>query len=133
MPGSAGRPNVKRILIAEDDPTNQFVIRAILVAAGFDVLIRENGEEALQAVRNERPDLILLDMMMPGMDGTEVCRRLRALPGLGEVPVVFLSARVHDEDEPEDPTLGPVTHLSKPFDPQLLVGLVRRKIGGSGP
>ena len=61
-----------------------------------------------------------------------VCRRLRALPGLAEVPVIFLSARVRDEEEPEDPSLGPVTHVSKPFDPQELVGLVRRTIGGAG-
>jgi len=121
-----------RVLMVDDDPAMLRLLEVNFRIEGFVVESATRGEEALALAEATPPAAVLLDMMMPGMDGTEVCRRLRALPGLAEVPVIFLSARVRDEEEPEDPSLGPVTHVSKPFDPQELVGLVRRTIGGAG-
>lgn len=125
MPGSAGRPDVKRILIAEDDPTNQFVIRAILVAAGFDVLIRENGEEALLAARSELPDLILLDMMMPVMDGYQTARQISSDPAFDGIPIVALTARAMLGDEERTLDAGCDAYLRKPISRRLLVDTVR--------
>ena len=122
-------PEGTRVLTVDDDPAMLRLLEVNFRLEGFVVDSATRGDEALAIAEATPPAAVLLDMMMPGMDGLEVCRRLRALPGLAEVPVIFLSARVRDDDEPEDPTLGPVTHLSKPFDPQLLVGLVRRRIG----
>jgi DNA-binding response OmpR family regulator len=121
-----------RVLLVDDDPAMLRLLEVNLRLEGFVVDSATRGEEALAIAAATPPTAVLLDMMMPGMDGTEVCRRLRALPGLEEVPVIFLSARVRDEDEPEDASLGPVSHVSKPFDPQELVGLVRRRIGSRG-
>jgi CheY-like chemotaxis protein len=123
-------PEGTRVLMVDDDPAMLRLLEVNFRLEGFVVDSATRGDEALAIAEATPPAAVLLDMMMPGMDGLEVCRRLRALPGLAEVPVIFLSARVRDDDEPEDPALGPVTHLSKPFDPQLLVGLVRRRIGG---
>ncbi len=119
-----------RVLLVDDDPAMLRLLEVNFRLEGFVVDSATRGDEALAIAEATPPAAVLLDVMMPGMDGTEVCRRLRTLPGLAEVPVVFLSARVRDEDEPDDPALGPVTHVSKPFDPQTLVVLVRRRIGG---
>ena len=119
------------MLLVDDDPAMLRLLEVNFRLEGFVVDRATRGDEALAIAEASPPAAVLLDMMMPGMDGAEVCRRLRSLPGLGDVPVVFLSARVRDEDEPEDPALGPVTYVAKPFDPQALVGLVRRRIGGA--
>jgi DNA-binding response OmpR family regulator len=125
MPGT-------RVLLVDDDPAMLRLLEVNFRLEGFVVDSATRGDEALTIAAATPPAAVLLDMMMPGMDGAEVCRRLRALPGLDRVPVVFLSARVRDDDEPDDGTLGPVTHVAKPFDPQELVGLVRLRIGGEG-
>jgi two-component system phosphate regulon response regulator PhoB len=122
-------PEGTRVLLVDDDPAMLRLLEVNFRLEGFVVESATRGDEALAIAAASPPAAVLLDMMMPGMDGGEVCRRLRVLPGLDQVPVVFLSARVRDEDEPEDAALGPVTHVAKPFDPQELVGLVRRLIG----
>jgi CheY-like chemotaxis protein len=122
-----------RVLLVDDDPAMLRLLEVNFRLEGFVVESATRGEEALAMAEATPPAAVLLDRMMPGMDGMEVCRRLRSLPGLADVPVVFLSAVVRDEDEPEDGSLGPVTHVAKPFDPQELVGLVRRTIGGAVP
>jgi len=123
-------PEGTRVLLVDDDPAMLRLLEVNFRLEGFAVESATRGDEALAIAAASPPAAVLLDMMMPGMDGAEVCRRLRALPGLAQVPVVFLSARVRDDDEPEDAALGPVTHVAKPFDPQELVGLVRQRIGG---
>ena len=122
-------PEGTRVLLVDDDPAMLRLLEVNFRLEGFVVESATRGDEALAIAAASPPTAVLLDMMMPAMDGAAVCRRLRALPGLDQVPVVFLSARVRDEDEPEDAALGPVTHVAKPFDPQELVGLVRRLIG----
>ena len=122
----------RRVLMVDDDPVILRLLAVNFRLEGFEVMSATRGDEALAVAAASPPDAVLLDIMMPGMDGPEVCRRLRSLPGLGEVPVVFLSARIRDDDdEPVDPALGPVSYVAKPFDPQDLVGLVLRRIGGT--
>ena len=83
-----------KILIVEDDPDARKVLSLILKLDGFDVAVAPNGEEALQLLLESRPDLVLLDVMMPEVDGYEVCSRIRANPATAGIPIVMLSGRV---------------------------------------
>ena len=81
------------VVLAEDDPDIQFVARLALKRAGFVVTVVGNGQQALDAVRQSPPDVILLDWMMPELDGPETCRRLKADPATASIPVIFLTAK----------------------------------------
>ncbi len=109
-----------KILIVEDEPQMRRAVSAGLRANGFDVLMAESGEDALDTIPLSRPDIILLDLMMPVLDGRETLRRLRELPGGAEAPVVIMSAaisrRVGDDDV--------VAFLAKPFDLVALLDTV---------
>ncbi len=86
------------------------------------------GQDALARARETDPDLIILDVMMPGLDGWEVCRRLKEDEVTSEIPVIFLSARTQDADRRRGYDLGVVAYVTKPFDPNHLMDLVRRSI-----
>ena len=122
------------MLLIDDDPVIVRLLEVNFRLGGFRVEGAFRGEEALEKARANRPDAIVLDVMMPGVDGYEVCRRLRSDPELGDIPVVFLTARAQDEDIAKGTALGVVDYVTKPFDPEALVALVRRSIdaGGSG-
>ena len=97
-----------RVLLVDDDPAMLRLLEVNFRLEGFVVESASRGDEAARdRARPRRPTRLLLDVMMPGMDGHQVAARLRALPGLAEVPVVFLSARVLEEDEPQEPRSGP--------------------------
>lgn len=114
----------KRILAVDDEPSIVKLVSATLSARGYDVVVAHNGEEALDKVRLEKPDLIVLDIMMPRMDGREVRRRLQADPATSAIPIVFLSA-VGDLDNQLD-TLdsGSGEYMTKPFKPSELADYV---------
>jgi DNA-binding response OmpR family regulator len=97
---------------------------------GYDVETASRGEQALERATETDPDLLILDVMMPGLDGWETCRRLREMPAFTDTPVVFLSARAQDDDRATGIELGPVAYLTKPFDPVRLMELVRRLLDG---
>ena len=103
------------ILIVDDTPTNVAVISGLLKGA-YRTKVATNGEKAL-AIANgaEKPDLIQLDIMMPGMDGYEVCRRLKANPETAEIPVIFLTAKTDAVDEEKGFEVGAVDYIHKPF------------------
>jgi CheY-like chemotaxis protein len=103
-----------RILVAEDDPTNQYVFRAILRSDGYDPVIVENGLQALERARVEKPDLFLLDMMMPVMDGYETAWRIVQDPMFDGVPIVALTARAMQGDAERTMQAGCDDYLSKP-------------------
>ena len=116
---------LKRVLFVEDDPDIQTVARIALEAVGgFTVLGCGSGAEALERVEAFAPDLILLDMLMPGMDGMETLRSLRLLPGAVAVPVVFMTAKVQAQDVAEYRAAGAVDVIAKPFDPMALPATV---------
>jgi CheY-like chemotaxis protein len=92
---------------------------------GLQVLEAEDGSEALEEVRRQRPSLVLLDVMMPGLDGWGVAEQLAADPGTRDIPVVFLSARAAPEDRLRAQELGAVGYVEKPFDPLDLARVVR--------
>ena len=118
---------LKRILHVEDDPSIQAVARVALEAVGgFEVLSCANGQEALDQVLGFAPDFILLDVMMPGMDGPQTLERLRELIDIVEVPVVFMTAKVQPGEVAQYRNLGARDVIIKPFDPMQLAAQVRQ-------
>ncbi|KPA10957.1 response regulator receiver sensor signal transduction histidine kinase [Candidatus Magnetomorum sp. HK-1] len=113
-----------KVLIVDDVPINLKVLRAHLEPSGYQVLSAESGEEALVQAE-KKPDLILLDIMMPEMDGMETCRRLKANPDTADIPVIFLSALTDPESRTGALAIGGVDFIIKPFDEEELVARVK--------
>jgi DNA-binding response OmpR family regulator len=111
----------KRVLVVDDERLIRRLVEVNLLRAGYRVHTAEDGEEALAAIRADRPDLVVLDVMMPRMDGFELLTRLREDPELAELPVIVLSARAHDRDIFEAWRRGATMYLTKPFRPADLL------------
>lgn len=109
-----------RVLLADDDPDIRLVARLALKRAGFEVTAVESGLAAVEQAATARPDVILLDWMMPGMDGPEACARLKADPATAAIPVVFLTAKSMESAGAGAAALGAVGTIGKPFDPLAL-------------
>jgi two-component system alkaline phosphatase synthesis response regulator PhoP len=122
------------VLVVDDEARIVKLVRDYLERAGFAVLTAQDGEAALALARIEQPDLIVLDLMLPGMDGLDVCRRLRQVSG---VPIIMLTARVEEADRVVGLELGADDYVTKPFSPRELVARVRstlrRASGQVGP
>ena len=102
------------VLLVEDEPSQREVLSYNLTAEGFEVVVATNGEEALEAVAETPPDLILLDWMMPHVSGIEVCRRLKARPETRGIPVIMLSARSEEVDKVRGLETGADDYVIKP-------------------
>jgi len=121
---------MSQVLVVDDDPGIVKVVRAYLEQAGFEVSVAYDGKKAMQIARNERPDLVILDLMLPEMDGWDVCRALRKE---SDVPIIMLTARVEESDKLIGLELGADDYVTKPFSPRELVARVRsvlRRVGG---
>lgn len=114
-----------QILIADDNPDNLNIFRARLAAHGYEVVTAMNGEEALALVKQRQPDLILLDYMMPVMDGIEVCRRIKGDPGVPFTPIIMVTAKAGTESVIAALDAGADEYLSKPIDQGALVARVK--------
>jgi CheY-like chemotaxis protein len=114
-----------RILVADDNETNRDILATRLEASGYEVLHAGDGEEALAVTREHRPDLILLDIMMPKLDGIEVCRRLKADAALPFTPIVLVTAKAESSDVVEGLDAGADEYLTKPIDQKALVARVK--------
>lgn len=114
------------ILFAEDEPDIQLVARMALKRAGFRVRVVNNGKEVLAAVQQERPDVLLLDWMMPEMDGPSACRRLKDDPATADIPVIFLTAKSQESEIQRGLSLGAAGYITKPFDALTLGDEVKR-------
>ncbi|HJR03594.1 MAG TPA: response regulator [Methylomirabilota bacterium] len=114
-----------RILIVDDTPANVHILQARLAANGYEIVTATDGEEALAAVRDARPDLILLDVMMPKLDGFEVCRRLRADASLPFIPIILITAKNDPKDIVAGLEAGGDEYLTKPVDQAALVARVK--------
>jgi two-component system sensor histidine kinase/response regulator len=117
--------NTPNILIVDDVPANLMVLGHILKKEGYKVRPVPNGQHALLAAEKEEPDLILLDIMMPDMDGFEVCRRMKEIPKLAEIPVIFISALNDTNDIVKALTSGGVDYISKPFHAEEVLARVK--------
>jgi DNA-binding response OmpR family regulator len=113
-----------RVLVIDDEAPIRLLCRVNLEAAGIDVTEAEDGQVGLEAAREERPDVILLDVMMPGMDGWQVFEELVQDERTSEIPIVFLTARAELRDQARGLELGGVDYVTKPFNPLNLAPLV---------
>jgi sigma-B regulation protein RsbU (phosphoserine phosphatase) len=114
-----------RVLVVDDGDTGRQLLRAVLVSAGIDVVEAASGEEALRIARAESPDLVLLDVVLPGMDGFAVCEGLAKDPATADIPVIFLSARSTSSDRVRGLELGAVDYVTKPFSRAEVLARVR--------
>ena len=117
-------PQPEQILLVDDNVTNLQVLHQTLDGRGYKLLVAKNGAGALAIAEKARPSLILLDIMMPEMDGFEVCRRLKANPALSDIPVIYLSALTDTEDKVKGLELGAVDYIAKPFQPEEVIARV---------
>jgi CheY-like chemotaxis protein len=123
--GGGRRPEAPLVLLVDDESAIRTICRVNLEGDGIAVVEAQDGVEALEHVRRERPSLVLLDVMMPGVDGWRVAEQLAADDATRDIPVVFLSARATGEDRLRAQELGAVGYVVKPFDPLELAGTVR--------
>ena len=119
----------RKIVLAEDEPQIARLIEFKLKKEGYEVTWKENGEEALKAIKADKPDLILLDVMMPVMDGYEVLRRLKEDEDLKSIPVIMLTARAQEKDVVKGIGSGAEDYITKPFHPAELLARVKRILG----
>ena len=122
----------RRILVVDDEPSIRLLTRVNLGASGIDVLEAPDGEAGIEIARRERPDLVLLDVMMPGTDGWDVARRLARDDTTADIPIVFLTARAEQADRVQGRELGGVAYLLKPFDPVALADVLEGILGRIG-
>lgn len=115
----------ERILVIEDEEDILALVHYNLAREGFQVSCATSGEAGLQTARAELPELVLLDLMLPGMDGLEVCRQLKAAPETGAIPVVMMTAKGEEADVVAGLELGADDYVTKPFSPRVLVARVR--------
>ena len=117
---------IEHILIVEDDPTIRCILEMALRAAGYEhVSTAARGDEGLDAARRIRPDLVLLDLMLPGLDGLTVCRRMRETPALAETRIIMLTARSEEQDIVRGLELGADDYVTKPFSREVLLARIR--------
>jgi two-component system phosphate regulon response regulator PhoB len=121
------------ILVVEDDENIQQLVGYNLAKAGFHVLYADNGEQALSLIKRERPELIVLDLMLPGLSGFEICKLVRKDPKTKSLPIVMLTAKSEENDMAAGLDLGADDYITKPFSPKILVSRIkaalRRKEG----
>lgn len=120
---------MRRILIADDEHNIRHILDFSLHAEGFDVISAGDGEEALALAASEAPDLIIMDVMMPGCGGVEACRRLKLDGRTRQIPVILLTARSSREDREAGLAAGAAEYITKPFSPQKVIDLVQSILG----
>jgi two-component system alkaline phosphatase synthesis response regulator PhoP len=114
----------KKILVIEDDPATSRLVDYALRHEGYQVLTAPNGLTGIRKVREEKPDLLILDVMLPGMDGFEICHRLRSDPATASLPILMLSAKAQEIDRNTGAKVGADEYLAKPADPSEIVSRV---------
>jgi len=115
----------KRILVVEDQEDNRQIVRDLLTANDYEMTEAENGEEALAAVAKDRPDLILIDIQLPVMDGYEVTRRIKADPSLSSIPIIAVTSYALSGDEEKARAAGCNDFVPKPYSPRQLLAKIR--------
>ena len=115
-----------RILVVEDQEDNRRIVRDLLTTTDFEVTEAENGEEALASVARQRPDLILMDIQLPVMDGYEATRRIKADPALREIPIIAVTSYALSGDEEKARAAGCDDFVPKPYSPRQLLAKIRK-------
>ncbi len=122
----------KNILVVEDDEDIQQLVGFNLIKAGFLVEYADSGEQALEKIKKQHPDLMLLDIMLPGMDGIDICKVLRSENQTAEIPIIMLTAKGEETDIVDGLEVGADDYITKPFSPKVLLSrikaVLRRKV-----
>ncbi|MDF1587362.1 response regulator transcription factor [Marinimicrococcus flavescens] len=121
----------KRVLVVDDEPNIVLSLEFLMKRAGFEVAVARNGSEALAALEGSPPHLLLLDVMMPELDGFEVCERVRARPDWKDTKIIMLTARGREQERERGLALGADAYVTKPFSTRELVEQVRLMLGES--
>jgi DNA-binding response OmpR family regulator len=130
MPDEAPRP---KVIIVDDDRDTREMLTLALELEGFGVSQAANGLRLISAMHVDRPDVILLDVMMSWIDGFELCRAIKKNPTFADIPVIFISARKSIEDEKAGLDAGAVDYFAKPLDVDRLIARIREILGSRGP
>ena len=117
---------IKRILVVEDQEDNMQILRDMLMNADYEIIEAEDGEQALAAVANQRPDLILMDIQIPILDGYEVTRRIKADPALRSIPIIAVTSHALSGGEEKARAAGCDDFVAKPYSPRLLLAKIRQ-------
>ena len=120
------------VLIVDDEPNIVLSLEFLMGEAGFDVRVARDGAAALDAVRDRRPDVVLLDVMTPVKNGYEVCQAIRADAALRDVKIIMLTAKIREVEREKGLALGADEYVTKPFSTRELVERVKRLVGGKG-
>ncbi len=120
-----------KILIADDEPNIVISLEYLMKREGYEVIVARDGAQALATILRERPSLVLLDVMMPGKTGFDVCQELRALPDFKDLPIVMLTAKGRDTDIAKGLAMGATAYLAKPFSTKEIAAKVRELLGGT--
>ena len=115
----------KRILVVEDQEDNRRIVRDLLLASGYQLIEATTGEEGLKMATTEKPDLILMDIQLPGMDGYEVTRRIKANPELNAIPIIVVTSYALSGDDKKAFDAGCNGYVTKPFSPRVLLAKIR--------
>jgi DNA-binding response OmpR family regulator len=121
------------VLVVDDEPNIVLSLKFLMSQAGFDVRVARNGEEALAAIEDRPPDLILLDVMMPKKDGYEVCQTIRSHPDWQGMKIVMLTAKGREVEREKGMALGADDYITKPFSTREVVERVKQLLGGGQP
>ena len=116
----------KRILVVEDQEDNRRILRDLLTSVGYEIIEAVTGEEGVALAETGRPDLILMDIQLPGIDGYETTRRVRALPALRQVPIIAVTSYALSGDDVKAKEAGCTDYVPKPFSPRALLATVRK-------
>ena len=125
--------NRASILVVEDEPAQREVLRYNLIAEGFDVVLAETGDEALERLAEMRPDLVVLDWMLPGPSGIEICRQIKSGRESRAIPVIMLSARTEEADRVRGIDIGADDYITKPFSVAELIARIRKELRRTHP
>ncbi len=125
----SNRTRPKRVLIVDDEPNIVISLEFLMQQAGYDVHVAHTGEEAVELIRHLEPDLVLLDIMLPGIDGFEICRWVRENPAWDHMKIIMLTAKGRDVDIAKGFALGADAYITKPFSTKDLMEEVRKALG----
>jgi len=119
----------KRILVVDDEVQLVEMVKIRLEANGYEVLSAYDGQEGLEKIRKEKPDLIVLDLMLPKLDGYKVCRMIKFDEKYKNIPIILFSARAQDSDKEMGVQVGANGYITKPFEPKVLLSKIKELLG----
>jgi two-component system cell cycle response regulator DivK len=123
----------KRILVVEDQEDNRRIVRDLLTSVGYEIIEAVTGDEGVEMAGAHTPDLILMDIQLPGLDGYEAMRRIKADPALHQIPIIAVTSYALSGDDLKAQQAGCDAYVSKPFSPRVLLAKIREFVPSTGP